>query len=112
MFLFMEGHRHADEDGPAKAHESQLILPGNRIVEDKVEALEFTAKEGAPYLNIPLSQLRIRKGVLVAVLVRSRRIIIPFGDDHIEAGDTVILIARASSIGALEDALGEGDARR
>ena len=41
-----------------------------------------------------------------------RKIIIPFGDDHIEAGDTVILIARASSIGALEDALGEGEAHR
>ena len=83
-----------------------------RIVEGRVEALEFQAMEGAPYLNIPLSKLRIRKGVLVAVLVRHRKIIIPFGDDHIEAGDTVILIARASSIVALEDALGEGEAHR
>ena len=96
----------------ARSQDSAVVEKLYRIVEDKVEALEFTAKEGAPYLNIPLSQLRIRKGVLVAVLVRSRKIIIPFGDDHIEAGDTVILIARASSIGALEDALGEGDARR
>jgi len=92
--------------------QSSVVEKLYRIVEDKVEALEFTAKEGAPYLNIPLSKMRIRKGVLVAVLVRNRRIIIPFGDDHIEAGDTVILIARASSIGALEDALGEGEARR
>ena len=91
--------------------QSSVVEKLYRIVEDKVEALEFTAKEGAPYLNIPLSKLRIRKGVLVAVLVRNRRIIIPFGDDHIEAGDTVILIARASSIAALEDAL-EGEARR
>ena len=96
----------------ARSQDSAVVEKLYRIVEDKVEALEFTAKEGAPYLNIPLSQMRIRKGVLVAVLVRSRKIIIPFGDDHIEAGDTVILIARASSIGALEDALGEGDARR
>lgn len=83
-----------------------------RIVEGRVEALEFHALEGAPYLNIPLSELKIRKGVLVAVLVRNRKIIIPFGGDHIEAGDTVIVIARASSIVALEDALGEGDAHR
>ena len=95
----------------ARSQSSAVVEKLYRIVEDKVEALEFTAREGAPYLNIPLSQLRIRKGVLVAVLVRSRKIIIPFGDDHIEAGDTVILIARASSIGALEDALGEGDRR-
>ena len=95
----------------ARSQDSAVVEKLYRIVEDKVEALEFTAKDGAPYLNIPLSRLRIRKGVLVAVLVRSRKIIIPFGDDHIEAGDTVILIARASSIGALEDALGEGDRR-
>ncbi len=96
----------------ARSQSSSVVEKLYRIVEDKVEALEFTAKAGAAYLNIPLSKLRIRKGVLVAVLVRNRKIIIPFGDDHIEAGDTVILIARASSIGALEDALGEGEARR
>lgn len=96
----------------ARSQSSAVVEKLYRIVGDKVEAMEFTAKEGAPYLNIPLSQLHIRKGVLVAVLVRSRKIIIPFGDDHIEAGDTVIMIARASSIGALEDALGEGDSRR
>ncbi|MBQ2956302.1 MAG: Trk system potassium transporter TrkA [Clostridia bacterium] len=96
----------------ARSQSSAVVEKLYRVVEDKVEALEFTAKEGAPYLNIPLSRLRIRKGVLVAVLVRSRKIIIPFGDDHIEAGDTVILIARASTIGALEDAIGEGDVRR
>ena len=83
-----------------------------RIVGGQVEALEFHAMEGAPYLNIPISRLSIRKGVLVAVLVRNRRIIIPFGDDHIEAGDTVILIARAKSVVTLEDALGEGEAHR
>ncbi len=96
----------------ARSQNSAVVEKLYRIVQDKVEALEFTAREGAPYLNIPLSQLRIRKGVLVAVLVRKRRIIVPFGGDHIEAGDTVILIARASSIGALEDALGEGEGRR
>lgn len=92
--------------------QSSVVEKVYRIVEDQVEALEFSAMEGAPYLGIPLSRLEIRKGVLVAVLVRNRRIIIPFGDDCIEAGDTVILIARASSIVALEDALGGGEGRR
>ena len=69
-----------------------------------VEAYEFTALEGAPYLNIPLHQLKIRKGILVSVLVRDRKCIIPFGSDHIEAGDTVILTARAGTVVNLEDA--------
>lgn len=70
----------------------------------KVEAYEFTALEGAPYLNIPLSRLHIKPGVLVSVLVRERRNIIPFGGDHIEAGDTVILTAKAGAVVNLEDA--------
>lgn len=70
----------------------------------KVEAYEFTALEGASYLNTPLHQLGIKKGVLVSVLVRERRCIIPFGSDHIEAGDTVILTARAGTVVNLEDA--------
>lgn len=70
----------------------------------KVEAYEFTALQGAPYLNIPLSQLNIRRGVLVSVLVRDRKNIIPFGNDHIAAGDKVILTAKAGSVVNLEDA--------
>ena len=35
MFLFVKGHRHADEDGPAESDQGQFILPGNGIVEDK-----------------------------------------------------------------------------
>ena len=70
----------------------------------KVEAYEFTALEGAPYLNIPLNRLNIKRGILVSVLVRERKNIIPFGGDHIEAGDTVILVAKAGSVVNLEDA--------
>ncbi len=70
----------------------------------QVEAYEFTALEGASYLNTPLHLLGIKKGVLVSVLVRERRCIIPFGGDHIEAGDTVILTARAGTVVDLGDA--------
>ena len=77
-----------------------------------IEAYEFTALNGAPYLNIPLSQLHIRKGILVSVLVRERRNIIPFGSDHIEAGDTVILTARAGTVVNLEDAFDMAEIRK
>lgn len=90
----------------ARAHtRGSVIEKIHRVVGGQVEALEFTALEGAPYLGIPLSRLHIEKGVLVAVLVRDKTVIIPFGSDHIEAGDTVILMAKTSKIMGLEDAL-------
>ena len=75
-----------------------------RIANGAVEALEFTALEDAPYLHTPLSRLQIKKGILVAVIVRNRKVIIPFGGDHIEAGDTVILISKAGRVVELTDA--------
>ncbi len=78
----------------------------------KVEAYEFTALEGAPYLNIPLNRLNIKRGILVSVLVRDRRNIIPFGGDHIEAGDTVILAAKAGTVVNLEDAFDLAEIKR
>ena len=69
-----------------------------------VEALEFTALAGSYFLNVPLARLKIKKGVLVCVLVRNGRTIIPFGGDHIEAGDTVIITAKAGTIHDLDDA--------
>lgn len=77
----------------------------HRAVGGQVEALQFTVNEDASYLNTPLSRLRIQKGVLVAVIVRKKQVIIPFGSDHIEAGDTVILMTRTSGITSLEEAL-------
>ena len=74
------------------------------LLADEAEAYEFVALEGAKYLNIPLSRLHIKKGVLVSMIVRARQIIIPFGSDHIEAGDTVILTARAGTVVELKDA--------
>ena len=48
----------------------------------------------------------------MSVLVRERKSIIPFGSDHIEAGDTVILTAKAGTVVNLEDAFDISEIRR
>lgn len=67
----------------------------HRIVEDKVDALEFQAGKTLPYLNQPLAKLSLKPGTLIACINRRGRTIIPSGSDVIEAGDSVVIVATA-----------------
>ncbi|CDC72995.1 MULTISPECIES: Trk system potassium transporter TrkA [environmental samples] len=76
----------------------------HRIVDEKVEALEFGIKENYPFVGVPLRDLRIRSGILVAGIVRrSGRIVIPTGDDVINQGDDVIVVATDTEIQDIRD---------
>lgn len=81
-----------------------------RIIGGQVEALEFTADSSTVCINIPLKQLQLVKGVLVAVIVRKNEIIIPHGKDVIKPGDGVILITKDKRISDLNDILASGGA--
>ena len=76
-----------------------------RLVGDKAEALEFIAREGDSYIGVPLKNLNIRRGTLVAVIVRNRQVIVPFGGDHIEVGDSVIIIVCESGVTDLNEVI-------
>ena len=67
----------------------------HRIVEDRVEALEFQIGRNQPYLGQPLMKLRLKPGTLIACINRRAKTIIPSGGDTIEAGDSVIVVAAA-----------------
>ena len=76
----------------------------HRIVDEKVEALEFGIKENYSFVGVPLRDLRIKSGILVAGIVRrSGRIVIPTGDDVINQGDDVIVVATATGIQDIRD---------
>lgn len=76
----------------------------HRIVDEKVEALEFGIKENYPFVGVPLRDLRIKSGILVAGIVRrSGRIVIPTGDDVINQGDDVIVVATDTGIQDIRD---------
>ncbi len=75
-----------------------------RIVDGKAEALEFSVKGEGGFAGVPLSRLTLRKDVLVAAIIRARRVIIPTGADVMLKGDTVIVVTTADhSIGDLKD---------
>ncbi len=76
-----------------------------RLVDGKAEALEFIAKKGDPYIGIPLKKLSVRNGALVAIILHKGKVIVPFGDDVIEAGDNVVIISTASGISDLNEVI-------
>ena len=76
----------------------------HRIVDEKVEALEFGIKENYSFVGVPLRDLRIKSGILVAGIVRrSGRIVSPTGDDVINQGDDVIVVATDTGIQDIRD---------
>ena len=64
-----------------------------RLMEGRVEALEFAIKENIEEITeIPLKEMKLKKGVLIACIVRADKVIIPSGGDMICRGDRVIIV--------------------
>ncbi len=76
-----------------------------RLLGGEAEAIEFIARKGDSYIGIPLKDLAMRKGTLVSVIVRQGKVIIPFGKDHIEVDDHVIVISRETGLSDLNEVI-------
>ncbi len=74
-----------------------------RIADGRAEAMEFLVRSATRNLNTPLKELRLKKGVLIAVVVRGNKVIIPEGSTCLQEGDSVIVVARDSGILDLND---------
>ena len=70
------------------------------VIKGKVEASEFIVKENSPITGTPLSQLKFKKDVLIAAIMRENKVMIPRGYDVICPGDRVVIV---SGIMALHD---------
>ncbi|MBR4761977.1 MAG: Trk system potassium transporter TrkA, partial [Clostridia bacterium] len=74
-----------------------------KLMDGKVEAAEFNVASDFEYMEIPIKELKIRKNILIAGIIRKRKAIIPSGDDVIKAGDKVIVIAANTVLNDLSD---------
>lgn len=63
------------------------------ISNGKAEALGFTVPESADFLNVPIQDLKLKKAILIATIVRNQRVIIPTGQDVLQRGDSIVVIA-------------------
>ncbi len=75
-----------------------------RIVNNRVEALEFRIRDGqAPYVHVPIGRMRFKKNLLIGAIVRAGRIILPGAQDTFEYGDSVVVVTTNEQISALRD---------
>lgn len=77
----------------------------HRIVDDRVEALEFRIRQNSKLIGIAFTDLNVRKGTLVACITRNGQTFTPGGKDSIQLGDTVIVVTIHKGISRLEQIL-------
>ncbi len=70
------------------------------FIKGKVEASEFIVRENSPITGTPLYQLKFKKNVLIAAILRGDTVLIPRGHDMILPGDAVVIV---SGVMALHD---------
>ena len=63
-----------------------------KLVNNKVEAIEFKAKENNKLVNIPLKDLKLKQNILIAAIIHEGQVIIPSGNDVISVADNVIVV--------------------
>ncbi|MBR0235701.1 MAG: Trk system potassium transporter TrkA [Clostridia bacterium] len=64
-----------------------------KMVDSRVEAVEFIVGEGAACVRTPLRELKLKPGILIACIVRGGKVIIPGGDDTIEVNDNIVVVS-------------------
>ncbi len=74
-----------------------------KLMDDMVEALEFTVKDGLDFLNVAFKELKLKENILIAGIIRDRKTIIPSGEDVLLSGDKVVILAANQRINNLSD---------
>ncbi len=76
-----------------------------KLNDDRVEALEFIVRNGSPVIGIPLSKLKLKKGILIACINHYGEIISPTGDSVIRDRDSVIVVTTLTGLKDIGDIL-------
>lgn len=76
-----------------------------RLNDNRVEALEFVVKEGAPVVGIPLQELNLKENILICCINHRGNIITPGGQSVINGGDTVVIVTVNKGLHDIKDIL-------
>jgi len=77
----------------------------HHVANGQIETLQFQIREENKMTGKPLAQLKLKKGVLIAAIIRNGKAIFPTGDDHLLIGDRIIVTTLISNITKIYDLL-------
>ncbi len=73
--------------------DAEAVLSVYRLMDGKVEALEFEVKPDTPHMGERLADVKLKPNILLACITRRGRVIFPGGSDCLEPEDTVVVLA-------------------
>lgn len=74
-----------------------------RMMDNRVEALEFIVREDSAVTNTPLMNLNLKENLLICCINRNGRIITPSGKDVILKGDSVVIVTTKLGLNNIRD---------
>ncbi len=89
----------------ASRHGENEVQKITRIINNKVEAVEFTVTDDSELINKPLYELSLRQNILLGSITRGNEVIIPRGSDMLLPGDSVVVVTSTERLLSLDDIL-------
>ncbi|MCR4851643.1 MAG: Trk system potassium transporter TrkA [Lachnospiraceae bacterium] len=74
-----------------------------RLFDGKIEFIEFNVKNTDKNINIPLKELKIKKNILLAGIIRDYKLINPHGDDMLMPYDVALVASVDQQLSELGD---------
>ncbi len=88
------------ENSEDSSFETLISLVGGRA-----EGIEFHVGKSFAGNHIPLKDLKLKKDILIAIIIRNSKIVYPTGNDMILPGDSIVIVTTRSGINEISDIL-------
>ena len=75
----------------------------HHLANGQIETLQFHIKEANKMTAKPLSHLKLKKGILIAAIIRKGKTIFPTGEDTLEVGDQLLVTTLLPNITKIYD---------
>ncbi len=76
-----------------------------RMAHNQVESLEFYVDENAKIVNQRISEMSLRDNLVIAAIVRGKKVISPNGQDMLQKGDHLVVVTTEHSLRGIDDIL-------